>query len=363
MPSLVDRALYEPTIRAGLRGAAVARRLQTGNVRTYALYLLALVIGAARARADGAARMSARRRRRAAGRRHRARAAAARDDPDAQGAPAGPPRRVAAAALPRLRRLWGKSAVDPEGAGVVYRARAGARGRVPAARARAASRRGRLRRLGARQRRAGARRAARAGALRGRRGGWDTGNGFALMGAARDLMLAVFGEALLVLALLVAALPAQSTDLVAMSDAAAGTDIWGEPAHWCGGAGVRARRARRDRAPADRQPRHAPRADDDPRGPAARVRRPRPRAAALGGRRAPLDRPRARRRAVPAAPGGFAGAPRCARRRRSPCCASRSRSTETAQAKMRILRVPALLALGCLGRARRPRLLDRGGGA
>jgi len=45
VPSLADRALYEPTIRAGLRGAAIARRLQTGNVRTYALYLLALVIG------------------------------------------------------------------------------------------------------------------------------------------------------------------------------------------------------------------------------------------------------------------------------------------------------------------------------
>jgi len=42
---LVDRAMLEPTIRAGLRGAAVARRLQTGNVRTYAAYLLALVVG------------------------------------------------------------------------------------------------------------------------------------------------------------------------------------------------------------------------------------------------------------------------------------------------------------------------------
>ena len=49
---------------------------------------------------------------------------------------------------------------------------------------------------------------------------WDTGNGFALMGAARDLSLAVFGEALLVLALLLAAQPAHSTDLVAMSAAA-----------------------------------------------------------------------------------------------------------------------------------------------
>jgi formate hydrogenlyase subunit 4 len=54
------------------------------------------------------------------------------------------------------------------------------------------------------------------------------------MGAARDLTIAVFGEALLVLALLVAALPAYSTDLVTMSAAAHGADIWREPAHWCG---------------------------------------------------------------------------------------------------------------------------------
>jgi len=45
VPSLADAVLYEPAIRTGLRFAAVARRLQTGNVRTYALYLLALVIG------------------------------------------------------------------------------------------------------------------------------------------------------------------------------------------------------------------------------------------------------------------------------------------------------------------------------
>jgi hydrogenase-4 component B len=45
VPSLVDTKLYEPTIRAGLRAATVARRLQTGNVRTYAAYLLGLVIG------------------------------------------------------------------------------------------------------------------------------------------------------------------------------------------------------------------------------------------------------------------------------------------------------------------------------
>jgi hydrogenase-4 component B len=45
IPSLGDKELYEPAMRAGLRGAAIARRLQTGNVRTYALYLLALVVG------------------------------------------------------------------------------------------------------------------------------------------------------------------------------------------------------------------------------------------------------------------------------------------------------------------------------
>ncbi len=44
VPSLVDRVLYDPAVRAGLRGAALARRLQTGNVRTYAAYLLGLVV-------------------------------------------------------------------------------------------------------------------------------------------------------------------------------------------------------------------------------------------------------------------------------------------------------------------------------
>jgi formate hydrogenlyase subunit 4 len=63
---------------------------------------------------------------------------------------------------------------------------------------------------------------------------WDPGNGFTLMGVARDLTLAVFGEALLLLVLLVAALPAGGTDLVAMSGAASGWHVWSEPAHWCG---------------------------------------------------------------------------------------------------------------------------------
>lgn len=65
---------------------------------------------------------------------------------------------------------------------------------------------------------------------------WDTGSGFALMGSARDLMIAVFAEGLLLLALLLAALPAQSTDLLAMSDAANGGSLWSEPGHWCAAA-------------------------------------------------------------------------------------------------------------------------------
>jgi len=65
---------------------------------------------------------------------------------------------------------------------------------------------------------------------------WDTGSGFALMGAARDLMIAVFAEALLLLVLAIGALPAAGTDLLAMSAASAGGEIWHEPAHWCGAA-------------------------------------------------------------------------------------------------------------------------------
>ena len=62
---------------------------------------------------------------------------------------------------------------------------------------------------------------------------WDTGSGFALMGAARDLTVAVSVEILLLLCLLLAAVPAGSTDLNAMSAAAAGWDAWSTPAHWC----------------------------------------------------------------------------------------------------------------------------------
>ena len=133
-----------------------------------------------------------------------------------------------------LRRLWRKSAVDPEGTGVIYRlapplvaaCMLAALAIVPVG--------GRAGSFGL-----GNDALVLVGLLALARfalaaAAWDTGNGFALMAAARDLMISVFGEALLVLALLLAALPAHSTGLEAMSGAAAGGHIWNAPAHWCG---------------------------------------------------------------------------------------------------------------------------------
>lgn len=65
---------------------------------------------------------------------------------------------------------------------------------------------------------------------------WDTGGGFGLMGASRDLTISVFAEGLLLLVLVAAALPLGSTDLRSMSDAAAGGAIWAVPVHWCAAA-------------------------------------------------------------------------------------------------------------------------------
>lgn len=63
---------------------------------------------------------------------------------------------------------------------------------------------------------------------------WDTGSGFGLMAASRDLTVGVAVEGLLLLILVLAALPLGSTDLRSLSDAAAGAAIWTAPAHWMG---------------------------------------------------------------------------------------------------------------------------------
>jgi formate hydrogenlyase subunit 4 len=65
---------------------------------------------------------------------------------------------------------------------------------------------------------------------------WDVGSGFALMGSSRDLTLAAFAEALLLSALVLAALPAGGTALGAMAQAAGGSAPWSEPVHWCASA-------------------------------------------------------------------------------------------------------------------------------
>jgi formate hydrogenlyase subunit 4 len=64
---------------------------------------------------------------------------------------------------------------------------------------------------------------------------WDTGGGFGLMGASRDLTFAVPVEAVLLLVLVVVALPGGSTDLLALSNSATRSRVWGEPAHWAAG--------------------------------------------------------------------------------------------------------------------------------
>jgi formate hydrogenlyase subunit 4 len=65
---------------------------------------------------------------------------------------------------------------------------------------------------------------------------WDSGSGFALMGASRDLTFSSFIEPLVLLVFAIAALRAGSTDLRAISDAASGTAVWGAAAHWCAAA-------------------------------------------------------------------------------------------------------------------------------
>ena len=58
---------------------------------------------------------------------------------------------------------------------------------------------------------------------------WDTSNGFALQGASRDLMLSVFVEAALVLSLAVAALVSGTTDLGGVIAGTAGGHPWTTP--------------------------------------------------------------------------------------------------------------------------------------
>jgi formate hydrogenlyase subunit 4 len=129
-----------------------------------------------------------------------------------------------------LRRLWNKSAVDVEGAGIVYRlapslaaasmATAVLLVPVTADAARLGVGHDLLALLGLL---ALARFAVAAAA-------WDVANGFSLMGASRDLTISISVEATLVLSIAIAALVAGTTDLTGVVAGTAGTAVWSNPA-------------------------------------------------------------------------------------------------------------------------------------
>ncbi len=133
-----------------------------------------------------------------------------------------------------LRRLWRRGAVDPAGSGPVYRW-------APVAVAAALAACVLMTPVSARDTGwvGGGDALVLVGLLALARAAiamsaWDVGGGFGLMGAARDLTFAILGEALALLVVLLAAVPAGGTDLGRMWSAASGTGVWGEPAHWCG---------------------------------------------------------------------------------------------------------------------------------
>jgi formate hydrogenlyase subunit 4 len=129
-----------------------------------------------------------------------------------------------------LRRLWGKSSVDVEGAGIVYRLAPSVTAAslvlaillVPVAAHAPALGVGRdvLALLGV----------LALGRFAVAAASWDAGSGFALMGASRDLTIAVFTDATFVLAVAVAALVAHTTNLASMIAGTAGTVVWSNPA-------------------------------------------------------------------------------------------------------------------------------------
>jgi formate hydrogenlyase subunit 4 len=176
---------------------------------------------------------------------------------------------------------------------------------------------------------------------------WDTGSGFALMGSSRDLTVAVFAEALLLLAVLLAALPAGSTDLVSLAAAANGVSAWSEPAHWCAAVafGLVAL-AETGRQPIDNPDTHLELTMIH-EGPLLEY---------AGRDLALLEWSAAARHWIVLVLGaelflphwgGFGVQMLCLAAGLAILCAGLA-LTETAQAKMRILRVPALLAGACL---------------
>ncbi len=176
---------------------------------------------------------------------------------------------------------------------------------------------------------------------------WDTGSGFALIGSSRDLTLSVFAEALLVLAIVLAALPAGSTDLVSIGAAASGLAAWSEPVHWCAAVAFGlVVLVETGRQPIDNPDTHLELTMIH-EGPLLEY---------AGRDLALLEWSAAARHWIVLVLGaelflphwgGFAARLACLAAGVALLCAALA-LTETAQPKMRILRVPGLLAAGCL---------------
>ena len=166
------------------------------------------------------------------------------------------------------------------------------------------------------------------------------------MGAARDVMIAVFAEALFLLTVLVAALPHGSTDLRSMAAAAAGGHTWSQAVHWCGAvAFLLLVLTETGRQPIDNPDTHLELTMIH-EGPLLEY---------AGRDLAYLQWAAAARHWVMLVlgaelflphPAGFAGALAALVAAVAVQCLGLA-AIETAQAKMRILRVPALLGIGC----------------
>ena len=175
---------------------------------------------------------------------------------------------------------------------------------------------------------------------------WDTSSGFALMCAARDLTLGVAVEGLLLLVIVIAALPAGSTDLLVAEQRRRGSRHLGGTLPLARGSRLHSRRHRRDRPPAGRQSRHSSRTDHDPRGTPLGVRGPRPRLPAVGGSRPPLGRAGPRLRAVPAPPRILRRPTPRARRRTAGAVCRPWRSSRAGRPRCGSCASPRLMATG-----------------
>ena len=353
VPHLIDEHVYRPVVRASLRGRRArppAPERAARHVRRYLIALVVVLLAAAKARDRSDERRVA-----VAGavqlvgglalapllpglvQHWKARLQGRRGPTPLQ------PYR-------ELRRLWGKSTVDVEGTSVVYRARARGRRRersraavllVPVA-AHAPG-------LGVGHDVLALRRAARARALRRRRRRRGTSrNGFSLMGASRDLTIAVVGRG--------DARPLARRrgarrghdDLTGMVAGTAGTGVWSNPALALGAvAFALVVVAETGRQPVDNPDTHLELTMIH-EGPLLEYAGRDLALPAVGRGGAALARARARRAGLPAARRtASGGSSRCCRSCSSRS-APRSRSIETLVAKMRILLVPRLLAVGAV---------------